>query len=104
MDRPVKKVYDTVNKTAVFRNKKKSADWHPHYTGKFQVLIPHDAKPGQLVDHWINVWQNQKQSDGEEYFSIKIVPCNQSSQQPKEQKPQEQKPKWDNFDDDDLNF
>lgn len=50
---------------ALFKNKRKTADKHPDYTGQARV---------DGVDYWLSAWIKRPKGGGEQFMSISIKP------------------------------
>lgn len=71
--------YDNTNKGTLGKNKRKTEETHPEYTGQINI---------DGVEYWLSAWVKSNGSTGEKFFSI--------SAKAKEQKPEKQeKPKGD---------
>jgi hypothetical protein len=49
------------NSGALFTNKRREKDTHPHYTGQATI----DGK-----DYWLSAWVNKSKKDGASYMSV----------------------------------
>jgi hypothetical protein len=91
--------YDNTNSGMIARNKNRSTDKHPEYTGSLNV---------DGVDYWVSAWVNTGRQgsklEGEKFFSIKINRKEQAVRAPATATPNRPKPGADSFHEDDIPF
>lgn len=55
--------YDNTNSGAMFINKKREKDTHPHYTGSLNV---------DGVEYWVSGWKKLPKNGGDAFLSIAL--------------------------------
>lgn len=65
--------YDNELKGALFKNKNRESDKHPHYTGSSTL---------QGVDYWVSAWMNESDK-GVKYFALKFNPKDDRDERPR---------------------
>lgn len=70
--------YDNTNRASLFKNKKKTQDNHPDYTGQLDC---------EGVEYWMSAWI-KKSKAGETFMSISIQPKDDSKPKVVQKKPQ----------------
>jgi hypothetical protein len=91
--------YDNTNSGMLARNKNRSTDKHPEYTGSLNV---------EGVDYWVSAWVNTGRQgsklEGEKFFSFKINRKEPAARAPAAATPNRPKPGADAWNEDDIPF
>lgn len=57
--------YDNTNKGTLGKNKRKTQDTHPEYSGSINI---------EGKDYWLSAWLKTNKQNGEKFFSLSVKP------------------------------
>lgn len=66
--------FDNTNRGILSRNKNKTEDKHPEFSGSLNV---------DGTDFWLSAWVKESSKDGSKFFSLSIKPKDAAKSKPK---------------------
>lgn len=66
--------FDNTNRGILSRNKNKTEDKHPEFSGSLNV---------DGTDFWLSAWVKESSKDGSKFFSLSIKPKDATKSKPK---------------------
>lgn len=68
--------YDNRNRGILGKNKNKTADNHPDYSGSINI---------DGIDYWLSGWLKESKKDGTKFFSLSVKPKDANPSKKKQQ-------------------